>query len=289
MKHSHFLGRLAIALVMGAIVQSCGQPPEAANKSGQKIQGKLVLTGSSTVAPLAGEIAKRYEKERPEVRIDVQTGGSSRGIADVRQKVADIGMVSRSLKPEEKDLLSFTIARDGISIILHRDNPVQELSDRQIIDIYTDKIKNWQQVGGKDAPISVVNKAEGRSTLELFAKYFQLKTTEIKADVIIGDNEQGIKTVAGNPNAIGYVSIGSAEYNADRGVPIKLLPVAGVNASIAKVRSGIFPISRPLNLIVSSPPMGLTKDFLEFAQSQQVSDIVEEQYFVPVSPETSSK
>ena len=283
MKHSHFLGMLAIALVMGAIVQSCSQPPEAAKQSDQKIQGKLVLTGSSTVAPLAGEIAKRYEQENPEVRIDVQTGGSSRGIADARQKVADLGMVSRSLKTEEKDLLSFAIARDGISVIVHRDNPVQELTDKQIIDIYSDKINNWQDVGGKDAPISVVNKAEGRSTLELFAKYFKLKTTEIKADVIIGDNEQGIKTVAGNTNAISYVSIGSAEYNAKNGVPIKLLPVAGVNASIANVRSGIFPISRPLNLVTSSPPAGLTKDFIEFAQSQQVNDIVEEQYFVPIS------
>ncbi|MGF1602336.1 MAG: substrate-binding domain-containing protein, partial [Thermosynechococcaceae cyanobacterium] len=57
---------------------------------------KLVLTGSSTVAPLAAEIAKRYEQENPGVRVDVQSGGSSRGIADVRQQVADIGMVSRS-------------------------------------------------------------------------------------------------------------------------------------------------------------------------------------------------
>ena len=67
---------------------------EAATKSADQLQGKLVLTGSSTVAPLAAEIAKRYETEHSGVRIDVQSGGSSRGIADARQGVANVGMVS---------------------------------------------------------------------------------------------------------------------------------------------------------------------------------------------------
>ena len=65
-----------------------------------------------------------------------------------------------------------------------------------------------------DASITVVNKAEGRSTLEVFLHYFKLKNVDVKAQVVIGDNEQGVKTVAGNRNAIGYVSIGTAEYDA---------------------------------------------------------------------------
>ena len=69
-----------------------------------------------------------------------------------------------------------------------------------------------ESLGGHDAPITVVNKAEGRSTLELFTNYFKLMNSDIKAHVVIGDNEQGIKTVAGNPNSIGYVSIGTAEF-----------------------------------------------------------------------------
>lgn len=241
------------------------------------------MTGSSTIAPLASEIGKRYEKEHPGVRIDVQSGGSSRGVADARQGVADIGMVSRSLDPDEQDLSSFTIAKDGVSVILNQANPVQKLTDQQIVDIYTDKINNWQQVGGKNAPITVVNKAEGRSTLELFTKHFKLNTPEIRADVVIGDNEQGIKTVAGNSNAIGYVSIGSAEFNVTQGNPIKLLPIAGVTATSANVLNGTFPISRPLNLVTSEAPTELRQDFIEFAQSPQVQDIVKEQYFVPLS------
>ena len=279
MKNLGIIALLSLGSSICLVLQSCSKPPEVA----EELQGKLVLTGSSTVAPLAAEIAKRYEVEHPEARIDVQTGGSSRGIADARQGTADIGMVSRALKENEKDLQAFTIAKDGISVILNRDNRVQNLSDKQIVDIYTGKITNWKLVGGTDAPITVVNKAEGRSTLELFAEHFKIKTKDIEADVIIGDNEQGIKTVAGNPNAIGYVSIGSGEYAATHKTPIKLLPVEGVTASITNVSKGTFPISRPLNLVTKTTPTGLQKSFIDFARSPQVQDIVKEQYFVPVS------
>jgi len=271
-----------VGLTAGWGLQACTKPPQAATSTNQ-LQGKLVLTGSSTVAPLASEIGKRFEAEHRGVRVDVQSGGSSRGITDARKELANIGMVSRSLKADEKDLQAFTIARDGVSIILHQDNPVQSLTDQQVVEIYTGKIKNWKEVKGKDAPITVVNKAEGRSTLELFIHYFKLKNSDIKAQVVIGDNEQGIKTVAGNPNSIGYVSIGTAEHDASNGVPIKLLPVSGIAATTENVQNGKFPISRPLNLVTKTTPQGLDKAFIEFARSPQVQDIVKEQNFVPLS------
>ena len=82
---------------------------------------KIVLTGSSTVAPLAVEIGKRFESQHPDVRVDVQTGGSSRGVNNARAGLADIGMASRALKALEDDLSSFTIALDGIGIIVGRE------------------------------------------------------------------------------------------------------------------------------------------------------------------------
>jgi phosphate transport system substrate-binding protein len=101
--------------------------------------------------------------------------------------------------------------------------------------------------------------------------------------VVIGDNQQGIKTVAGNPGAIGYVSIGTAEFDAGNGVPIKLLPMNGVAATVENVRNGSFPLSRPLNLVTKHIPMGLTRQLIDFARSKAVNDIVESQYFVPVA------
>jgi phosphate transport system substrate-binding protein len=244
---------------------------------------KLVLTGSSTVAPLALEIAKRFEKSNPGVRIDVQSGGSSRGVADARAGLADIGMVSRALKPDENDLTAQTIALDGIGIILNATNPVKSLTDAQIKAVYTGQIVNWKVLGGKDQAITVVNKAEGRSTLELFLHYMGLKNSQIKAHVVIGDNQQGIKTVAGNPGSIGYVSIGSAEFEEAQGTPVRLLAMAGVAASVANVRNGSFPLSRRLNLVTRGTPSALAQRFMAFARSKKINDLVESQFFVPLA------
>ena len=262
-------------------------PDQAAAASSGRPQGRLILTGSSTVAPLAAEIGKRFEAMYPEMRVDVQSGGSSRGIADTREGLAHIGMVSRALKTQEEDLFAFPIARDGISIIVHRSNPITRLSDAQIAEIYTGKITNWREVGGQNGPIVVVNKAEGRSTLEIFLGYFHLKNSQIRPHVIIGDNEQGIKVVAGNPNAVGYVSIGTAEYDISHGISIKLLPIGGVEATAENIQTGSFPLSRPLNLITRTKPQGLAKRFIDFASSEEVHDIVREQSFIPITPITN--
>ncbi len=247
------------------------------------IKGKLVITGSSTIAPLAVEMGKRFEKLHPGVRVDVQSGGSSRGVTDARQGLADIGMVSRGLHPEEKDLVGTPVALDGVAVILHKSNPVARLSKEQLIQIYTGKISDWKEVGGSAGKIVVVNKAAGRSTLELFAHYLALKENDIKAQIVIGENEQGIKTVLGNPLAIAYVSIGTAEFHATEGEPLRLLPLEGVSASVANVKNGSYPLSRPLNLVVKAETeTDLAKEFIAFSQSAAINDLVKEQYFVPL-------
>lgn len=267
--------RWAAALfVTGALAGACSRSSAAG--------ATLVLTGSSTVAPLAAEIAKRFERLHPGVRIDVQTGGSARGIADALSGAADIGMVSRALTPgERRSLVASTIAYDGVCLIVHADNPIRSLTDEQVVAIYEGRIRNWRQVGGRDAPITVVHKAEGRATLELFLAYFGLDNARVAPSVVIGDNEQGIRTVAGDPNAIGYVSIGNATYDAEHGVAIKLLPVAGVPATLAEVAAGRFPIARELNLVTRGEPRGLARAFIEFARSEAVHDLVRAQFYVP--------
>src|SRR5688572_28589356 len=246
--------------------------------------GRLIVTGSSTIAPVVAEIAKRIESQHPGVRIEVQTGGSSRGVSDAASGLSDIGMVSRAWKSEESaQVVAHVLALDGMAVIVHSTNAVPELTKDQVISIYTGKITDWSAVGGKAGPITVVNMAEGRSTLELFCHHHGLKNAEINAQVVIGDNEQGVKTVAGNPGAIGYVSIGTAEYDATHGVPIKLLPIGDVAASTETVQKGVFPLSRPLHIVTRTPPVGLAKAFIEYAQSKAVHDLIRQQYFVPLA------
>lgn len=243
---------------------------------------RLIITGSSTVAPLAAEIALRFEEQNPGVRIDVQSGGSSRGIADAKSGVADIGMASRPLADDEQELFSHQIATDGICMIVHRDNPLSSLSDEQVKSIYLNEVNNWKEFGWKDAEIVVAHKADGRATLDVFLKYFQLKNVDVKADIIVGDNQQGIKTVTGNPNAIAYVSIGTARYEAELGSPLKLLNAGKFAPTPSAVASGEFPMTRPLNFVTKAEPTGLAKQFIDFAMSSNVHDLVEQQSFVPI-------
>lgn len=242
---------------------------------------KLVISGSSTIAPLVAEIGKRFESQHPGARVDVQTGGSSRGIADIRNGLADIGMASRALSPSEQHLHGTLLAHDGIGIIVHQSNPLVSLDSEDITNIYTGKVRNWRDMGGLDAPITVITKAEGRATLELFLQYFNLTSPQINAHVVIGDNEQGIKTVAGNPQAIAYVSIGTAEYDVAQEVPIKLLSLGDIPASLAEVQAGRFPLSRPLTLVTQTTPVGKIKTFIDFATSENMHDLVKRHYFVP--------
>ncbi len=245
---------------------------------------KLSVTGSSTMAPLIAAIGKRFETRHPGIRVDVQTGGSSRGMADLQSGLAHVGMVSRALHTrEQRTLVGTPVARDGIGLIVHATNPVGSLTMQQVVDLYTGNVTNWRSVSDVDAPVVVVNKAEGRATLEVFLHYFHLNNSGIRADVIIGDNEQGLKVVAGNPHAIGYVSIGSADYAARHGVPIKLLSLTPAPASPATANTGRLFISRPLTLVTTRRPLALAESFIAFASSSHVHDLVAAHYFVPLA------
>ena len=247
-----------------------------------KARQRLVVTGSSTVAPLFAEIAKRFEDENHGVRIDVQTGGSTRGATDTRRGIADFGMMSRALKPEEDDLEAWSIALDGLAMIVHSTNPVAQLSVEQVQAIYRGRVTNWSEVGGQDLPIVVVHKAEGRATLELFLEFFDLENPEVEPGIVVGDNEQGIKTIAGLPGAIGYVSIGAAAYHADRGTPLKMLPHQGVPASLEAVAAGRWPMLRELILVSTATASDLAHEVIDFARSEAVHDLVHALSFVPV-------
>lgn len=246
-------------------------------------KAKIVVTGSSTIAPLMVDIARRYERLRGAIEIDVQTGGSSRGISDIRRGLADIGMVSRSLYAAEEDLVATPIAKDGVAMIVHADNPVERLSGDQIRGMYTGAITQWEDVGGEQGAITVVSKAEGRSTLEIFLDHMNLGVKDIRAHVIIGDNEQAIKLVAANRQAIGYVSIGTTEYHAKAKTPVKSIGIGRVPPSGENVSNGTYRVSRPLNLVSGPSSTEAVKQFLEYASGENVHDLVRDHFFSPIS------
>lgn len=274
------LGWNALSLILLALAtlvyNGCSRTPSSAQR--------IVVTGSSTIAPLMSEIAARFEKAHPGIRIDVQTGGSSRGIKDTHEGLADIGMASRELKSSEgTQLKTHRLAVDGIGILVHQDNPIATLSSRQLTQIYRGEIDNWSQLGGPDQEIAVINKASGRGTLEVFLKHFGIREAEIDADIIVGENQQAMLTIGSNPAAIGYVSIGAADAEMKHGAKLKLITLDGVEASVQTVANGTFPVARNLNLITQSQTSESVQRFIEYATSQQVNDLVESQFFVPIA------
>lgn len=243
---------------------------------------KFLITGSSTVAPLLTELAKAFEQKEKSARFEVQMGGSSKGISDCRDQLNDIGMVSRALTVEERDLQPTTIATDGLAFIVHSSNNVTNLTSEQIREIYTGQITNWKQVGGEDQKIAVVSKAEGRAALEFFLSHFKLKNSEVKAAVIIGDEEQGVKTVTSTTGAIAFISVSSVAPSIKNKVPIRGLMVDGVKGDLAHIRSGKYKLVRPLNLVTRPSMKNETvKRFLAFVASKEGQQLVEKLSYIP--------
>ncbi len=265
---------IALASPVGAQVTTVPSP----------LSGKITLSGSTTVSPLIAEVGKRFETVHPGVRIDVQTGGSSRGINDAIKGLADIGMSSRALNDKEKaQVASVTLANDGVALLVHATNPVADLSDAQVRALYTGGIKNWKELGGKDAPITVVNRADGRAELEQFREYFKFDVADIKASLISGENQHGIKTVAGDPNAVIYMSVGASEYAAASGEKVKLLRWNGIEATSANVANGTLPVTRPLILAIREASLSpLARAFVDYAKSPAVRDLVVQFGYVPL-------
>lgn len=271
---------LGTTLIGGGCFDESGKQ-KAERNSPEKLQGKIRLAGSSTMAPLVEALGKRFRTLHPEVIIEVEMGGSSRGIHDVREGSCNIGMVARPLNDNERDLIGFPIARDGVCLIVHKDNPVKSLSSEQVVGIYTGQITNWKEAGGNDAPITAINRVEGQAVTELFTQYFKIKSGDFKVAGGVGDNEEGIKAVVENPNAIVYMSVGEADIRVGQGVPIKSLLMDGITATSRNVRNGQFPIQRPLMLVMRTLPSGLMKAFIDFALSPNATEVIRECSFVP--------
>lgn len=247
---------------------------------------RFLLTGSSTVAPILTQVAEELHAADPALVIDVEMGGSSRGIADARAGRCDIGMASRELSAEESaGLVTERLAYDGIALIVNAANPLAAVTREQVIAIYRGELADWAQLGLAAGEITVVNKAGGRATLDVFLEHFGLKSSEIRADAVIGDNAQGVRLVAGDPLAIAYVSIGEALSAVGRGEAIRLLALDGVAPSKQTVADGSYPLRRTLYLLFPGEPDETGRRILAHLAGERGRAIMTGLGFVPVEVE----
>jgi len=271
--------RALVPTIIIVLLSGCG---EAATSTSSATAGRVTITGSSTMAPLVGEMAQRFEATHDEARIDVQSGGSSRGIADVIRATADLGMSSRALHEDEATALrEHVLALDGVTFIVNERNAIESLTTVQARELLTGKVTNWNELGGDDAPITMIQRAAGRSEVDLMTAHLNLSPADLRGDVIAGENQQGIKLVAGDPHGVTYMSIGTSLTEMELGTTIRMLAMDGVAATRGNVQSGAFPVVRPLVLLRREDLSPLGDHFLEFVMSNAVHDLIEEHGFVP--------
>ena len=243
-------------------------------QKGANPTGNITIAGSTSVQPLAEELAGAFADKYPDVRIDVQGGGSSVGVQSAKDGVADIGNSSRDLKDSEKayNLYEYTIAKDGIAIVINPSNQVDEITSDQIKKIFAGEITNWNDLGGKDAVITVINREEGSGTRGAFEEIV-MKDTVFIGSAIIQPSTGAIKqTVSTDPDAIGYISMGSMDSG------VKGLMIDGAQPNSDNVLNGSYKISRPFLMLTKDEPQGAVKAFLDFIFSQEGQDIVGQEF-----------
>lgn len=252
---------------------SAGDTANAVQDSGNT-EGTVVITGSTSVEKIVNEMKSEFEALNPGITIQYTGNGSSAGIKDTISGSNNIGASSRELTDEEKaeGLTETQFAYDGIAIAVHPSNEVKDITVEQLQKIYSGEITNWKELGGKDAEIYVVSREESSGTRSAFEELIKLEETDgltSKAAVSEGNGPVQI-AVAGNENAIGYVSFAYIDDT------VKQLTVDGVEGTVDNVKNNTYPLSRPFLFVSKDDQVGEAgKKFLEFALSADGQACVE--------------
>ncbi|MFA6078247.1 MAG: PstS family phosphate ABC transporter substrate-binding protein [Candidatus Omnitrophota bacterium] len=255
----------------------------------------IQVKGSDTLINLVQKMAEIYMAKNSGASIAVTGGGSGTGIAALVNKKCDIANASRQIKSKEVedankkgvDPKRVVVAIDGLSIVVNADNPVDKLTMDQIGKIYRGEVKNWSELGGNDAPVTLYGRQSNSGTYD-FMKEVVMKGEYSPALKSMNGNAQIVEAIAQDQSGIGYVGVGYVKGASG----IKVLKVAQ-NVSMGyfsplnalDVKSGRYPVTRPLNQYINGIPKGVTKGFIEFELSAEGQAIVEKEGFFAIPEE----
>lgn len=260
-----------------------------------KPESSLEIKGSDTMVNLGQSWAEAYMKMNPDASISVMGGGSGVGIAALINGDVDIAQSSREMKPEEMsaakkkgmDPQEFTVAQDGVSVIVNPANRIRRLTVAQLSDIYSGKVTNWKELGGSDLKIVAVSRDKSSGTHVFFLEHVvqsRDKMAQYGRSVLMLTSSRAIADeVAQNPSAIGYVGMGYVEQDRHKVVAIASNPNSEyIEPTEKEILSGRYPISRPLYFYTPKKPTGVVKSFIDFVLSDDGQRIVRAQEFVPI-------
>jgi phosphate transport system substrate-binding protein len=251
---------------------------------------KITVKGSDTMVILGQRWAELYMARHPDVIIQVTGGGSGTGISALINGTTDICNASRPMKDSEKEKLrerfgsrgvEIKCALDGVSLYVNESNPVKALTLDQIKGVYTGKITNWKQVGGKDAKIILYSR-ENNSGTYVYFKEEVLNNEDYAASALnLPGTAAVVNAVAKDKNGIGY---GGAAYGKGiREIGVKKdasSPTYVPNRD--NIKSGKYPISRFLFIYVKSRPTGAIKNYIDWILGDEGQSIVTEVGYFPL-------
>jgi len=269
MELKYIIGIIAVLIVIVGAYMAFGG-------SGEQ---KITIAGSTSVQPVAEKLAAAYMKEHPNVKINVQGGGSGVGIKNVAQGVVDIGTSSKELSSNESaGLKQYTIGKDGIVVAVNTENSVSGLTKDELKSIFSGNTTNWNEVGGSSATINVITREDGSGTRKAFEEIVMGKTTKIKSSAIVQSSTEAVKqTVKGDPNAIGFISLANLDSS------VKALKVNGVAPSEATVADGSYQLQRPFIFLTKGEATGTVKEFIDWVMGPEGQAIVKAEKVVPAS------
>ena len=237
----------------------------------------MCIAGSTSVQPFAEKLAEIYLRDNPQMRIDVQGGGSSAGIFAAEHGAADLGASSRELTEQEKQLQEIPIAYDGIAVVVNKQNPLANLSLKQVRQIFQGEITDWDQFHLTPHPIHIITREEGSGTRNAFEEMVMGKHAEITSDALVQDSNGSVRElVADDPNAIGYISMGLVDAR------VKALAVDGVTPTRENVKNRSYRLVRRFLLVARQIKPGTCQDFINFILSAQGQSLLESEGLVGV-------
>lgn len=243
---------------------------------------EIILTGSTTVLPVAARWAEVFMKVNPDISVSVFGGGSGVGIAALTERATDIAMASRFMRMREFEAaaaagvmpVAHEIAIDGLSIVVHPDNPITQLTIEQVKAIYTGEITNWRELGGPNMRIVAFSRDTASGTFGFFEDEV-LDDALMDPGVLFKVSNAAIAgAVAATRGGIGYVGIGFV------GPGVAAVAVAAregdpfVYPTLETIADGTYVLSRPLFLFTDGWPEGALLAFIRFAQSPAGQELV---------------
>jgi len=220
------------------------------------------LLGSTSIQPFAEMLAERYAKDHPGEFVEVQGGGSTAGLQAAESGLANIGMCSRSLTAKEALVFtSILIARDGLALVVNRENPVVKLSVEQVRALFAGRITNWNEVGGQEGPIRPITREEGSGTRESFVRLV-MGSERIAGRALTQESNGAVKElVKGDPAAIGYMSLGLV------GKELKPVAMDGIQPTVENVLAGRYHLVRPLLFVTKGTVNAAAQKFIDYVLS----------------------